>query len=484
MAIGTSQFGSSLSGGTGDAGTGINLNTYGTRRIFNFGDRIAELAPEQSPFFVYLSKVAKKPTDDPVFKFLEQRHLWSKRYVMPAAGASGGDVADGTWYTADGDGYFTVVLESEYDAYGKKDSNAANSRQNPFFVVEGDVLRLKAWLSVNGSADDTAEEMYNAEVVGVPSGKNVKIKLIGTTVTASTSKIAFEDTAYKFPIVGSAFSEATGAPEGWKDKLSDSEGYCQIFKTSIPLFSGSAQATRYRGIANEYQRVWQEKLIEHKMDMEHAFLFGVGNKDDLGHRYTHGIVPWIESNSTDNVFKYLWSGTAAGGETLANNYFNGTSAAYDAFLDLLEKFYDPAVGNSGDKLVLCSRSVLTWLNKLGAGSFIANTAGTSSYRMDIQNVTGNFGHNVTSLDTIYGRLHFVQEPLFRGVMDDMAVMIDLKNVAYRPLVGNGINRDTQIKTNVQENDIDGRKDMILTESGLEISVPEVHGVIKFQAGTG
>ena len=41
-----------------------------TRRLFNFGERVAELAPQQSPFFVYLSKVAKKATDDPVFKFL------------------------------------------------------------------------------------------------------------------------------------------------------------------------------------------------------------------------------------------------------------------------------------------------------------------------------------------------------------------------------------------------------------------------------
>ena len=50
-----------------------------TRRMFNFGERVAELAPQQSPFFVYLSKVAKKPTDDPVFKFLEQRHQWQRR---------------------------------------------------------------------------------------------------------------------------------------------------------------------------------------------------------------------------------------------------------------------------------------------------------------------------------------------------------------------------------------------------------------------
>ena len=45
-----------------------------TRRKFDFGDRVAELAPQQSPFFVYLNKVAKKATNDPVFKFLEQRH--------------------------------------------------------------------------------------------------------------------------------------------------------------------------------------------------------------------------------------------------------------------------------------------------------------------------------------------------------------------------------------------------------------------------
>ena len=56
------------------------------RRIFNFGERVSELAPQQSPFFTYLANVAKKPTDDPVFKFLEQRHQWQRRnFQMQAA---------------------------------------------------------------------------------------------------------------------------------------------------------------------------------------------------------------------------------------------------------------------------------------------------------------------------------------------------------------------------------------------------------------
>ena len=34
-------------------------------------------------------------------------------------------------------------------------------------------------------------------------------------------------------------------------------------------------------------------------------------------------------------------------------------------------------------------------------------------------------------------------------------------------------------TNVQNNNVDGRKDMILTEAGLEISLPETHGILKW-----
>ena len=47
----------SIAAGLAPQGESINSN----RRLFNFGERVAELAPQQSPFFVYLSKVAKKP---------------------------------------------------------------------------------------------------------------------------------------------------------------------------------------------------------------------------------------------------------------------------------------------------------------------------------------------------------------------------------------------------------------------------------------
>jgi hypothetical protein len=57
----------------------------------------------------------------------------------------------------------------------------------------------------------------------------------------------------------------------------------------------------------------------------------------------------------------------------------------------------------------------------------------------------------------------------------------MKHCAYRPLVGNGVNRDTSIYVGVQslENTgVDRRIDLIQTEAGLEIVMPEAHAVWK------
>ena len=41
------------------------------RKLYDFSDRVAELMPEESPFFVYLSQVAKVATDDNIFRYLK-----------------------------------------------------------------------------------------------------------------------------------------------------------------------------------------------------------------------------------------------------------------------------------------------------------------------------------------------------------------------------------------------------------------------------
>ena len=88
------------------------------RRVFNFGERVAELNPASSPFFAYLSKVSKKPTDDPVFKFLEKRHQWQRRNftVHTAMGVNTWASADANLDITDAD---NLYLTCDYEIWKK-----------------------------------------------------------------------------------------------------------------------------------------------------------------------------------------------------------------------------------------------------------------------------------------------------------------------------------------------------------------------------
>lgn len=101
---------------------------------------------------------------------------------------------------------------------------------------------------------------------------------------------------------------------------------------------------------------------------------------------------------------------------------------------------------------------------------------SNPYQYGLESRTGQFGHKVMMIDTVHGSLNLVKEPLFRGISASFMLMADMKYLMYRPLVGNGYNRDTQIITDVQSKDEDLRKDMILTEAGLEVCLPESHAL--------
>jgi hypothetical protein len=456
-----------------NAGNGVQgVSIDDTRRIFNFGERVAELAPQQSPFFVYLSKVAKKSTDDPVFKFLEQRHQWQRRNFNIV-----GVITSSPMATTDLDVSQAVMASLDakvsYDKYGKP---VATAVEHVPFILDDQVVAIEVDYAADGStytgsathrayciassvshaSDDTTLTLTPYRIVTLAGANLVAVNTARIRALAGAS----------CQVIGSAFNEGVGEPDGWEDKLFDREGYCQIFKTGMNLFSGTAMATRYRGHSNEYQRIWRDKLMEHKMDIEHSMLFGIGksaaseNSGTNALRYSWGVLPYTEQYGKIYSMSYSTSG-------------------YDAFLDAMEDFFAPESGNSGSKLVLASRKVITYLNKMGSGGFLNNTVGSSQYRLDVQNIKGAFGHQVTVVNTIYGNLHFVAEPLLRGMWEDYCIAVDMSNLAYRPLVGNGKSRDTFIETNIQTPGLDGRKDQIITEAGLEISLPETHAILKF-----
>jgi len=457
---------------------GVSIND--SRRIFNFGERVAELNPAASPFFAYLSKVAKKPTDDPVFKFLEKRHQWQRRnFFVKAADTL---TADASWVASEFN-LSSFEVDVDYDIYGRKVSGGEYKAE---FLQVGQMIAMEATATLSSTASPVIAYYRITGVTQNSTDTSIDaayVKAVKTGVEngeistyANSDTLVFADNA-DGQVIGSAYLEGDTAPVGgWRDEFFSREGYAQIFKTVVPLFSGTSLATRYRGDANEYMRVYQEKLMEHKMDIENALLFGYGVTDESSTdaaRKTWGILPYTEIYGRVKTFTYASSG-------------------YDDFVDAMSDIFDAESGAGGSKMVLASRSIMNWLNKLGGSSFLGNTmsAGvgaaadgvptSSNYGVSIDKGQSLFnGVNVTQVDTLYGTLNFVMEPLLRGPWANHAIVVDLNNVAYRPLAGNGESRDTQIITNIQNNDVDGRRDMILTEAGLEIQLPETHAILKF-----
>jgi hypothetical protein len=434
--------------GTPGSQTALSL-TKGSRRLYDFSDRVAELAPEESPFFVYLSKVGKVPTTDPQFRFLEDRSAmqWTDRS-------------------------FTTSTNLAAVSVGATVTATLSSAQS--WLIKGMVVQVS---SIQGESG--APNHANAVITAINSSTSIDIKWL-TNPGSDADPAAYVNAASmegRMQVIGTAYAEGSGAPDTFSQELDHDYGYTQIFKTACEM-SNTARATVYKGYADEWQRIWNLKLREHKVDIERAMLFGQ-RASSGGINYTEGIAGHIIANGQ--------SQTAADSTQLVYTegqaYLKTVAAAsltYDVLLRDLEVVFDPARGGSTVKLALCSLPVISLFNKLGDGvGFIGDTL-SSKAPYNFERSQGSFGHKIMKIETVHGDLSLVREPLFRGLSSEFCCMVDLDHVSYRPLVGNGVNRDTSIETNVQAADEDLRKDLILTEAGLEVSLPETHALFVFE----
>ena len=330
-------------------------STPDVRRLYNFGDRVADLSPEESPFFVYLSKVSKVPTDDSVFRFLEDRSKidWTSR----------------SFFMANAPG--TVAAGSSYDF---SVADAATPAASIDWLIKGMVFAVEVAEAANVIVRVDSSPV-DAGTTTTFTGKVISLSNSGISGYAA---IADND---KCQVIGTAFAEGTGSPDVWSSEIDDNYGYTQIFKTAAEM-TNTAIATRYRGYANEWQRIWAMKLREHKVDIERAMLMSTKARQG-SIQYTEGLCGHILVNSTAQA-----TSTTALSYTSGKAYLRtlaSTALTYDVLLGDLEVVFDPARGGSGDRLVLASLPIITFFNKLGDGAFMDASigyGGASRYNFD------------------------------------------------------------------------------------------------------
>lgn len=442
--------GATVTGGSTDANT---------RRMYDFTDDVASLDAVNTPFFAYLAKVRKDPTTDTEFKMLEDRsrnEFTGRTFVLDGthslSGKSVGETVSFTVETAAASEVAVSWLLTGMEfAIGFIDATNSDPQHVFCRIIDDPVV----------GANDTA---FTGRIVADPTGN----------LTDYTSNDTVE-----CQVVASAFIEGSGSPDVWVRDLDVTFGYTQILKTAAE-WTGSMLATEYKGYKNERERTWAIKLMEHAIDIERMCKFGV-RASQSGIRYSWGILGAILANQGT-----LATGTTAHTYTEAKSYLRQiaySSMSYDVFLGDLEVMFDPARGGSQNRLVMAGLPVCSFLNKMGNGQFLDNSTGyaNSPFRLDIDfsKTKGVFGHKILNIDTINGNLHIVRDPTLRGIYKDKMICIDLKNVSYRPLSANGYNRDTHILLDVAADDEDLRKDMILSEVGLSVTLFENQGLWSF-----
>jgi len=474
------------SAASGTSRHGDDLNTGVLRRKYNFGDKVSELAIAQDPFFRFVSKVAKAPTDDPSFKFTERRHSFHKRYVFvngttSTFGVDGGDTA------VENTTGNTVYLKCYSDwsnsgnlqnIYGQtSQTHAGDSHAQPEYLIPGQVLKV----NTNTAADQSTTNGYQLVMIdSVDLGTSGYAKVVGTLIKpsgASGSTAYFLDnditgvsatgvtqsTEYYEPfknyIVGTAHKAGSGYPETWDDQpFSTGYGQTQIWKTTCAM-NNTDRATVLKYEGNEWARIWKEKLIEHKYDIEQALLFGTQTSNG-GVNYTQGAVDWI--------------GTYGNAFSLDIN-----TKTQDDFLDDLSAYLDPRYNANKANVFFCNTSVYNWLHKLG-GYFNNNLNIGANFNADfaVMGKKNVLGLSTTNIATPYGDMNVVRNVHLDGTNVKL-LGVNMSYCKYRPLVGNGINRDTSIYVGVQtlENSgVDRRVDQILTEAGMQWEMPEAHAV--------
>jgi len=474
-------------------GTQTTLNTGALRRKYNFGSYVSELALAQDPFFRFLSQVSKKPTDDPTFKFTEKRSSYTKRYAYMAlydesgitAPATNPDNADTSAAATAGSSVYSFKFFTDYNFEGNLQNIVGKTCDyydgvtgtQPKFFMPGQIIKVPIaptgaaftastlsdytlW-KVNSVDTDSAANhaIVNATCVKgtsavfrMPDGDDV-------TGAAVTAKAQTDLEPFKCYVVGTAHGVGTGYPETWADQpYSTSHGQTQIFKTAA-VMNNTDRATVLKYEGNEWARIWKEKLIEHKWDIENALLFG-SQATTGGVNTTEGAVSFISTYG--NAFS-LDIGTKT----------------QDSFLDDLSAMLDPRYNNAGSTVFFCSTAVYNWLHKM-SGYFANNIEISPNYRADFS-IAGKkkvFGIDITTISTVYGDMNVARNVHLDGTNVKM-IGINMKYASYRPLVGNGINRDTSVYVGVQtlENSgVDRRVDQILTESGMEWCCPETHAL--------
>ena len=281
-------------------------------------------------------------------------------------------------------------------------------------------------------------------VTAVPTDTTLTVVRGWGTATVGATGSQMDDHSY-LDIIGSAHEEGANTPEAISFAPDEIYNYLQTFRTSMSL-TGTTAKTYYRtGDINKQEKF--EKSIQHAIEMEKGFLWGVREKQTLVAqpiRTTGGLAYWIDNATISNVADF------SGGFT------------QDGWNDFLRPIYT-GPGASQNKIALVGATALQVLNDYAEAYAHVNVVpGDKSY-----------GMTARTLYHAFGKIELIQHPLMseNAAWTQGMFVVDTRNIAYRYLS----ERDTRFLKERQGNGEDKVVHEFLTECGLELQHARTHG---------
>lgn len=230
--------------------------------------------------------------------------------------------------------------------------------------------------------------------------------------------------------------------------------YTQIFERTASETRTAKNTANYT-TPGDWERRRQRMIYEYKLDKEAAYLWGVAAARDTTGTHPRTLTRGIRSTIATNVKNF--SGTMTEAE-----FFDAFDAAF--------RYSSP--GNT--KFGLAGRTPVSVIGGFPRGKLEVIDPNPDTYGLS----TMKYRHQHGTLNLMTHNL-FNDSPGANGVAgySTEIIIVDMGSggnslVRERYLT----NSDTMINENIQENDRDGRKDNVISESGLQTGLEKQHAL--------
>lgn len=327
--------------------------------------------------------------------------------------------------------WFDKAQPTRYDSVNY--STGYTSGATEIVVADSDVFRVQdIVLDV-----DTGEVL---QVSGITSGSDTLTVTRSVGATAATT-ISDADTLV---ILGNANAENADVGTARTTQATKRSNYTQIFREPFAV-TGTEDATELYAGGNDLTQLRKEHLQLHMKDIERAFFFGEASEDTSGSqpvRTTGGLKSILTTNLKD-----------AGGALTEAEFEDWISDMFDKGGDKKMGFLSPLVASA------------------------VNSWAVGKLQMFPKDKT--YGISVMSYLSIHGQLDFVVEKMFseNTTWNGYSFGVDMDKLGYRYLGGNGKNRDTKLRKDLQSPGVDGVVEEYLSEVGFQAALENRHGFL-------